>query len=97
MNKLLLETKRTISVHQLIGSPSNMSNSEVDPGVNEGLKQLSLQKLSSAGNKGKKLNRMYDASSNIVEKATSKIVNLNMADTYLPLDKMTLDYIMDVS
>ncbi len=54
-----------------------------------------LQKMTSS--KASRLDRVYNLSSNIVEKATNKIKILNLNDnTYLPLDKGFLDFIMDV-
>lgn len=85
LEKYINESRKTISVSQLLGA---MSSSSSAPDLNEELKQASLKKLTS--------NRI-DLSANLMETAANKIKLLNLNDpTSLPLNKKFLDYVMDV-
>jgi len=92
LNKFIEESKRTISVHQLIGVHSSQSSSQEGVIGSEAVKQASLNKLAAVGS-----HRVYNMSSNIVEKAANKMKILNINDSLLPLDKKVLDFIMNVS
>jgi hypothetical protein len=104
------ELKRTISVNQLIANssaaiatsdnltapttlPTSYSTSDH---LNEELKKSSLQKLTSSKSATRRLDRVYNLSSNMIEKATNKIKIGNLHDVLLPLDKEFLDFIMEV-
>lgn len=96
--------KRTITVNQILGGmKSSTSNTSIVSGANEDiddqLKRVTLEKLtnSSSLTGSKRLDRVVNLSSNIMEKATNKmkIMNLN-DDLQVPLDQGFLDYIMDV-
>ena len=99
LEKFIEELKRTIGVNQLLGTSINSSvisgstnNNENFDCVNEELKRSSLKKLTSKT----KIDHVYDLSTNIVEKATSRIKVINLNEEQLPLDKSFLDFIMNV-
>jgi hypothetical protein len=110
--KFVDELKRTIGVNQLINasivqqqqtiSPSS-SSSTLDAAANSDASQL-LDKISTSKMPAatRSLDRVYNLSSSMMEKASnkmkSKLVGASASDNYsLPLDKRFLDYIMDVS
>jgi len=74
--------------------PTSFSTSDH---LNEELKKSSLQKLTSSKSATRRLDRVYNLSSNMIEKATNKIKIGNLNDVLLPLDKEFLDFIMEVS
>ncbi len=90
--KFCEELKRTIGVNQLVGQASS-ANSSISSNMNQmaddEVKRMALQKLTSS-----RLDQVYNLSSNIVEKATSRMRILNINDSLLPLDKGFLDFIM---
>lgn len=102
--------KRTITVSQLLGGSYSVTSSASSSSLagmassagddEEQLKKAALDKLatSSSSSASRRLDRMVNLSSNIVEKATNKMrINLINDDPgSLPLDKGFLDYIMDV-
>ncbi len=92
LTKFCEELKRTIGVNQLVGQASS-ANSSISSNMNqladEEVKRMALQKLT-----GSRLDQVYNLSSNIVEKATSRMRMLNINDGLLPLDKGFLDFIM---
>lgn len=93
LENFIEETKRTISVAQIIGTNDKSSDENGD----EELKRASLNKLAAAGSGSKKLDQVYNMSSNIVNRAADRMKVLSINDALLPLDKDVLDYIMDVS
>ena len=101
LSKFFDESKRTISVGQLLGSSmqsastNELALSSSSSNLNEELKQASLNKLSSARSTSKQLDRVYNMSSNMMEKATNKMKTINSNET-LPLSKSLLDLLMDV-
>jgi len=97
LNRFLEECKRTISVHQLIGSQTSQTVGQDGDLASETVKQASLSKLAAVGSQSQRLDRVYNMSSSMVEKAANKMKILNINDSLLPLDKRTLDFIMDVS
>ena len=64
--------------------------------LNEELKKSSLQKLTTSKSATRRLDRVYNLSSNMIEKATNKIKIGNLNEILLPLDKDFLDFIMEV-
>ena len=92
LENFIEETKRTISVAQIIGSKEKSQNDTSD----EELKKASLNRLASVGSGSKKLDQVYNISTNIVNRAADRMKVLNINDALLPLDKEILDYIMDV-
>lgn len=103
--KLYDGIKRTITVSQLLGGvKSSSSNFSIASASNDDaddqFKRATLDKLatSSSLTGSKRLDRVVNLSSNIVEKAANKMKTININDDLqLPLDKGLLDYIMDVS
>ena len=101
LSKFVDESKRTISVGQLLGSSmqsasaNELAASSSSSNLNEELKQTSLNKLSSARSTSKQLDRVYNMSSNMMEKATNRMKTINSNET-LPLSKTLLDLLMDV-
>lgn len=93
LENFIEETKRTISVTQLIGAKEKFT----DESGEEELKRASLNKLAAAGSGSKKLDQVYNMSSNIVNRAADRMKVLSINDALLPLDREVLDYIMDVS
>lgn len=92
LNKYLEELKRTISVNQLVGSAtSSVVNSD-----QESLAEEIKYKLTSSSS-ARRLDKMYNLSSNLVGKATNRMRILNINENSLPLDKGFLDFIMGVS
>ena len=89
------ELKRTIGINQLIVNSGENFSSTSDP--NEELKKISLEKLTSSKSGIRRLERVYNFSSNMIEKATNKIRITNLNDIMLPLDKEFLDFIMEVT
>ena len=93
--RFLDEMKKTVSINQVLGAQFIQSPSSNN--LNEDLKKASLNKLTSKP-VNRQIDRVYNLSSNMMEKASNKMKNLNMNDPYnLPLDKGFLDFIMDVS
>jgi Rab3 GTPase-activating protein catalytic subunit len=88
LNKFIDESKKTISVNQLIGGTMMTASNSID----DDLKQSSLKKLTSSNL------RVLDISSNMIETAAIKMKNLqlnnNEINQQLPLDKKFLDFIM---
>jgi Rab3 GTPase-activating protein catalytic subunit len=74
---------------------SSSSNAVNNESVNEELKWASLQKLSTSKSATRRLDHVYNLSSNMMEKASNKMKSLNLNDVNLPLDKGFLDFIMD--
>ena len=94
------EIKRTIGVNQLLGPALSAAAGVSSENVNEELKWNSLEKLSAASTLAgtRRLDRVYNLSSAMMEKAANKMKALSLNDpNYLPLDKGFLDFIMDVS
>lgn len=86
MDKFVSQSKKSISVSQLLGS---MTPSYSLSDLNEEMKQTSLKKLTS--------NRVMDLSANMMESASNKMKFLNLNDpSNLPLDKKLLDFVMHV-
>lgn len=89
LNKFIDESKKTISITQLIGGTMLTSGSN---SIDDDLKQSSLKKLTSSNL------RVLDISSNMMETAANKMKNLqlnnNEINQQLPLDKKFLDFIM---
>ena len=94
------EIKRTIGVNQLLGPALTAAAAPSSDNATEELKWNSLEKLSAASsNPGtRRLDRVYNLSSAMMEKAANKMKLLSINDpNYLPLDKGFLDFIMDVN
>lgn len=106
LGKLNEGLKRTITASQLLGNVKNSTSNtsissatNISDDMNDQLKRATLEKLtaSSSSTGSRRLDKMVNLSSNIVEKAANKMKTININDHFpLPLDKGFLDYIMDV-
>ena len=74
-----------------------MQGSDSTLDINEELKKSSLQKLTAGNSPMRRLDRVYNMSSNMLERATNKMKIANLNEALLPLDKDFLDFIMGVS
>lgn len=99
------QLKRTITVSQLLRAATSSSNlaassssSQIAGSADDEQARKALDRLATAGSASgsRRIDRVVNLGSNIVEKATNRMkINLN-DETVLPLDKGFLDYIMDV-
>ena len=101
VNQLIANSSAAIATSDNLAAPNAQTtlptSFSTSDHLNEELKKSSLQKLTSSKSATRRLDRVYNLSSNMIEKATNKIKIGNLNDVLLPLDKEFLDFIMEVS